>query len=159
MSGLSLDWELPDPAATASLGAAIARAFDRRPLVVYLQGDLGAGKTSLARGLLRALGHDGAVRSPTYTLMEGYSLASRRVLHLDLYRMSDPEELEYLGLREEVGDADLILVEWPEHGRGALPDADLLVELRDHAAGRLAGLRALSAAGRDLLARLAAERG
>ncbi|MCK8516117.1 tRNA (adenosine(37)-N6)-threonylcarbamoyltransferase complex ATPase subunit type 1 TsaE [Methylonatrum kenyense] len=155
MSASSLERLLPDPAATERLGADLARALGQRPIVIHLQGDLGAGKTTLARGLLRALDHAGPVRSPTYTLMEPYSLGCRRVLHLDLYRMADPEELEYLGLREEVGKANLILVEWPEQGGELLPAADLLVALRDQDEGRMASVQALTREGLNLLARLA----
>jgi tRNA threonylcarbamoyladenosine biosynthesis protein TsaE len=96
--------------------------------IVHLRGDLGAGKTTLARGILRGLGHTGAVKSPTYTLIEPYEPGGRRVYHLDLYRLGDPEELEYLGLRDLLGGEDLILVEWPERAGTALPPADL--ELR-----------------------------
>lgn len=154
MSAVSLTRLLPDTAATELLGAELAGALAGRSVVIYLQGDLGAGKTTLARGLLRALGHVGPVRSPTYTLMEPYDLRRGRALHLDLYRMADPEELEYLGLREEVGEAGLILIEWPEQGQGLLPAADLLVALRDQGSGRIAELRALSESGRAVAAQL-----
>ena len=100
--------------------------------IIHLIGDLGAGKTTLARGILRGLGHVGAVKSPTYTLIEPYEPGGRRVYHLDLYRLGDPEGLEYLGLRDILGEDALILVEWPERAGAALPPADL--ELRiDHA--------------------------
>lgn len=147
---------LADAAATEALGAALARALTGQALVVFLRGDLGAGKTTLARGLLQALGHTGAVRSPTYTLMEPYDLAIGRCLHLDLYRMVDAEELEYLGLREEVGQAALLLVEWPEQGGELLPPADLRIDLADEVGGtgRVARLRAESDLARALLHRL-----
>jgi tRNA threonylcarbamoyladenosine biosynthesis protein TsaE len=122
---------LPDPEATAALAQTLAAT---RPAnaVVHLHGDLGAGKSTLARAWLRALGVTGPVRSPTYTLVERYPLASGgEALHLDLYRIGDAGELEFLGLDD--ADARLWLVEWPEHGLGALPPADLevVLELRD----------------------------
>jgi tRNA threonylcarbamoyladenosine biosynthesis protein TsaE len=97
--------------------------------VVYLTGDLGAGKTTLARGLLRSLGVTGSVRSPTYTLVEIYELGALTALHLDLYRLSDPAELHNLGLREWARGGHLWLIEWPERGGGLLPAADLVVTL------------------------------
>jgi tRNA threonylcarbamoyladenosine biosynthesis protein TsaE len=100
--------------------------------IVHLIGDLGAGKTTLARGILRGLGHVGAVKSPTYTLIEPYEPRGRHVYHLDLYRLGDPEELEYLGLRDILGEDALILVEWPERAGVALPPADLALRI-DHA--------------------------
>lgn len=126
---------LPDAAATERAGAALADMKGLR--IVYLEGDLGAGKTTWARGLLHALGHVGNVRSPTYTLVEPYDLPGGAVLHFDLYRLADPEELEYLGVREAFGDQALWLVEWPERGRGWLPEADLRVRLEpDEPEGR-----------------------
>jgi tRNA threonylcarbamoyladenosine biosynthesis protein TsaE len=132
---LEPDIWLADSAATEALGADLARLLPT-PAIVYLQGDLGAGKTTLVRGLLRALGHVGAVKSPTYTLIEPYDLAGRRILHCDLYRLADPEELEFLGLRDELDDNHWWLVEWPECGAGWLPAATLTVVLHRDAGGR-----------------------
>lgn len=107
------------------------------PCVIYLTGDLGTGKTTLVRGLLRGLGYDGPVRSPTYTLLEPYELPTLRLYHLDLYRVADAEELEYLGLRDLLDDESLLVVEWPERGEGALPPPDLILGLAYLGEGRL----------------------
>ncbi len=110
--------------------------------VLFLQGDLGAGKTTLARGFLRAAGVTGVMRSPTYTLMEPYQAAGQRLLHLDLYRLVDAGEVEFLGLRDESPDSVIWLVEWPERGHGHLPAADLSVNLLYHEGSRVAECRA-----------------
>ncbi|HJR72063.1 MAG TPA: tRNA (adenosine(37)-N6)-threonylcarbamoyltransferase complex ATPase subunit type 1 TsaE [Luteimonas sp.] len=125
---------LADAEATEMLGRALAAT---RPgdAVVHLHGDLGAGKSTLARAMLRGLGVEGAIRSPTYTLVERYPLADgREALHLDLYRIADAGELEFLGL--DGADIGLWLIEWPERGVGALPQADLRVDLEVAQTGR-----------------------
>jgi tRNA threonylcarbamoyladenosine biosynthesis protein TsaE len=126
-----------DEAAQLAWGAALAGVLGEVGGLVCLYGDLGAGKTTLVRGLLRALGHAGPVRSPTYTLIETYETEGIRVHHLDLYRLADPEELEYLGIRDLFDDQSLVLVEWPERGRGLLPEPDLSIRIEVRGGGRL----------------------
>ena len=122
--------ELADDAATRACGAMLGGLLSPgRSWVVTLEGELGAGKTTLVRGLLGGLGHTGRVRSPTYTLIEPYRLDDRDVLHLDLYRLADPGELEYLGLEDLLTPGSIALVEWPEWGRGLLPPTDIALEL------------------------------
>jgi len=145
---------LPDPEATDALAAQLA-ARQPRPAVVYLDGDLGAGKSSLARAWLRALGVTGAIKSPTYTLVERYPLpGGGEAAHLDLYRLAGAGELEFLGLDDLAAEAALWLVEWPARGAGGLPAPDLRVRLAPEAGGRRAQLEAASAAGEAWLARL-----
>lgn len=139
---------LHDADATGVLGAVLA-ATRPATAVVHLHGDLGAGKSTLARALLRALGVTGPVRSPTYTLVERYPLATGEALHLDLYRIGDPGELDYLGLDD--ADARLWLIEWPERSGPALPAPDLRVSLALAGSGRDAQLQALSPAGKSWL--------
>ena len=139
------DFFLDNADATDALGARLAHALPPR-VVAYLHGDLGAGKSTLARALLRALGVTGTIRSPTYTLVEQYPLPSGGMaLHLDLYRIGDPGELEFLGLD---GDIRLWLVEWPQRGQGALPPADLDIELAVEGEGRRCRLQPRTATGR-----------
>ena len=111
--------QLADAAATEQLGAQLAATVT--PAVVYLIGELGAGKTTLVRGFIHALGYTGKVRSPTYTLVEPYACERCPVFHLDLYRLADAEELEWLGLRDMLAEPALLMVEWPERGNGVLP--------------------------------------
>ena len=132
---------LADEAATLALGARLARALGAAGGgVIYLHGDLGAGKTTLARGLLRAAGVEGTLRSPTYTLMEPYAAGGQSFLHLDLYRLADPAEVEQLGLRDYPVETTVWLVEWPEKGVGFLPPADVDVHLAIEGSGRVARL-------------------
>ena len=148
-----LSRSLPDEAATAALAQRVAGLLDHG-LVVYLHGPLGAGKTSFARAWLLALGVGERIKSPTYSLVEGYAAAQRPAWHLDLYRIADPAELEWLGLDALADPAALVLVEWPERGAGALPAADLHVHLDYAGSGRRAVLRAGTVRGDELLARL-----
>lgn len=144
--------------ATEALGRALAASAPERA-VVFLEGDLGAGKTTLARAFLRELGVEGAVRSPTYTLIERYAVPRGEVAHLDLYRIADPDELEFLGLDDLAADAVLWLIEWPERGGSALPRADLHVRLRVEGSGRSVTLRAGTEAGTRWLAAVASPDG
>lgn len=128
---------LADAAATESLGAMLAAWMaDRAGGIIYLHGPLGAGKTTLARGLLRALGVVGTIRSPTYTLLEPYTVDGRELLHLDLYRLASPDELAGLGLDDYPPTQCWWLVEWPERGAGWLPAPLLKVTLQPDGPGR-----------------------
>ncbi|MEE4246883.1 MAG: tRNA (adenosine(37)-N6)-threonylcarbamoyltransferase complex ATPase subunit type 1 TsaE [Kangiellaceae bacterium] len=121
--------ELADAAATERLGGQIAELLPVGSLV-FLVGELGAGKTTLVRGLLRSMGFNGSTKSPTYTLVEPYQFDNKTVYHFDLYRLADPEELEFIGIHDYLDDANaLTLIEWPEQGEGWLPDADLVIKL------------------------------
>ena len=106
--------------------------------MIYLRGDLGAGKTTLVRGYLRALGYKEAVKSPTYTLVEPYEINNFSIAHLDLYRVVDPVELEYIGIEDVLRDVSLMFIEWPEKGEGYLPTANLIIELAILGGGRVA---------------------
>ena len=124
-----LEIELTGEKQQEALGGKLARCC-APPCIIYLIGDLGTGKTTLVRGFLRGLGFRGKVKSPTYTLLEPYELADRNCYHFDLYRLADPEELEYLGMQDVLDDKAILLVEWPERGEGVLPVADLVIHLR-----------------------------
>ena len=145
---------LPDEDATLALGAAIAPHVVPG-LVVALSGELGAGKTTLVRGLLRALGHAGRVKSPTYTLVEVYEVSRLDFYHFDFYRFQDPREWIEAGFRDIFNGRNVCLIEWPERAAGLLPPADLAISLAIAGAGRVATLAAQTTAGETLLASLA----
>ncbi|MBA2779214.1 tRNA (adenosine(37)-N6)-threonylcarbamoyltransferase complex ATPase subunit type 1 TsaE [Billgrantia kenyensis] len=141
---------LDDECRQVVFGECLGKAMQGRGRL-YLEGELGAGKTTLARGILKACGHLGAVKSPTYTLVEPYELSAGRVYHFDLYRLGDPEELEFIGGRDLFSDDALCIVEWPSRGAGWLPGPDLWVTLSLCEVGREARLEALTEHGRAVL--------
>ena len=144
---------LADEAATVDVGAKIGAGLTAGN-VVFLEGELGAAKTTFTRGVLRARGHTGAVKSPTYTLCEPYDLGDTDlVCHLDLYRLSDPEELEFLGFRDYLASGAIVLIEWPSRGEGWLPNPDLKIELSETASGRVLCVSALTTSGSQVLKR------
>lgn len=147
---------LPDEGATEALAMQLAAALPpiTAGLTLLLQGDLGAGKSTFARALIRSLGHSGAVPSPTYTLVEPYDLPGGMVYHVDLYRVSSEDELRYLGWTEL--DEGFRIVEWPDRAPGIAAQADLCVELEYEEPGRRATISALSSDGQRIVAGLAA---
>lgn len=147
----SLTRDLPTEADTLAFGAALARSVPThaaRALRVALRGELGAGKTTLVRGFLREWGVRGAVRSPSYALLEWYEVDTRRALHLDLYRLLDPEEVQTLGLRDYDAPSTVWLIEWPERAAGTLSEPDLTIALEAGASSHRAVLSAGSPEGR-----------
>ena len=152
---MELDLKLPDEEATLALGGKLAAgAVEGRTL--YLRGELGAGKTTLARGLLHALGYRGRVKSPTYSLVEPYIISRLHFYHFDFYRVKNQEEWLSLGFREYFGPDSICVIEWPEHAGARLPQADLDVRLEFDGDGRRARLEAHSQRGRDWLSALSA---
>ncbi len=168
----------------AELGRRLANVF-MPGVIIYLDGDLGAGKTTLVRGMLRALGHSGAVKSPTFTVVEPYSLENNKfynyneleadfnpehnntplsdstqvIYHFDLYRLEDPEELEYLGIRDYLDGRAIALIEWPQKGYGVLPEADLIIKITHQSQGRKVELLPYTENGTIMVSKLISEQG
>lgn len=145
--------DLADEAATLAFGAQLAQTL-QPSLVIYLHGDLGAGKTTLTRGLLRGLGFSGKVKSPTYTLVEPYTISSLYLYHFDLYRFADPMEWEEAGFRDYFNPDSVCLIEWPDKAAGLLPIADMDICLTPTANGRSLTLSANTEAGKTCLTTL-----
>ncbi len=149
-----LAYLLADETDTIAMGTAISKVVKdhlKKGVVVFLNGDLGAGKTTLTRGFVRGMGHKGNVKSPTYTLVEPYELGDWNVYHFDLYRLSDPEELEYMGIRDYFEDNCCCFIEWPEKGGGLLAKADVTINIAYNAEQRNIDLIAQTDVGEALL--------
>lgn len=145
--------DLPDLGATHNLGTKLAQAITPG-LVVYLFGELGAGKTTLVREILNAMGYEGAIKSPTYTLVETYEVHNLILHHFDLYRLADPSELEFIGIRDYANGWAICMFEWPQKGMGYIPQPDLEIELQLHAHGRRARMHARTPKAQAVLASL-----
>jgi tRNA threonylcarbamoyladenosine biosynthesis protein TsaE len=156
MSSPSMHFNLADSRTTELLGAALARAFPGAAAgaVLYMQGELGAGKTTCVRSMLRTLGVTAPVRSPTYTLVDRYTLDTLDCVHIDLYRLQSAVEVEELGLRDLTGRGFLMMIEWPEKGGSAVPRADLELRLTYAGESRRAALSAATEVGTNWLANL-----
>jgi tRNA threonylcarbamoyladenosine biosynthesis protein TsaE len=141
-----MSFDLPDEAATLAMARIMGACLPSR-LIVFLEGQLGAGKTTLVRGLIQSLGYTGKVKSPTYGLVERYELPDRLIHHLDLYRLGHPEELEFMGIRDIIDEPGIVAIEWPERGQGMLPQADVSCHLEVLGQGRELQLVAASEAG------------
>lgn len=150
---VSFQQVLADENATVKAGEKLGQ-YLAGGAVIYLTGVLGAGKTTLCRGILRSFGHSGAVKSPTYTLVEPYEFGSNTVFHFDLYRLGDPEELEYMGIRDYFQARSVCLIEWPDKGEGFLPKADILAELKPQGYCRKLALTAFTERGEQIVCQL-----
>jgi tRNA threonylcarbamoyladenosine biosynthesis protein TsaE len=144
---------LADETATVEMGRRLSQAV-KKGAVLFLNGDLGAGKTTLSRGIVQGLGHNGKVKSPTYTLVEPYELEDVSIYHFDLYRLGDPEELEYMGIRDYFADQSICIVEWPEKGIGFIPTPDISIEMAYDDQQRSITITAKSARGEKMISSL-----
>ena len=147
-------FNLADESATVGFGKKLANIVKNElnhGIVVYLNGDLGAGKTTLTRGFVQGLGHKGNVKSPTYTLVEPYDLGEWQVYHFDLYRLADPEELEYMGIRDYFSANSNCFIEWPEKGTGLLANADVTINMEYNGEARQLTIIAHTPLGQTLL--------
>lgn len=144
---------LVDESATVTFGERLSQAIMgiNGGICIHLSGELGAGKTTLTRGIVMGLGHDGPVKSPTYTLVEPYQVGKWDIYHFDLYRLADPEELEYMGIRDYFTSHSIAIIEWPQRGEGVIPDADLWVTLRSVGLQREVTITSFSDKGKLLL--------
>ena len=150
---MNLELHVKDESMTELLAQQFAQQFDQA-LVFHLDGDLGAGKTAFVRAFLRAMGHEGAVRSPTYTLMENYDLKGFEFYHFDLYRLEDPEELEFIGIRDLDTSDHTFFIEWPEKGHGAIYDPDIKFFISVAGSGRVFQIAALTEKGVRLIEKM-----
>jgi len=151
----SKQFSLVDESATIAMGNQLANHVKnqlKKGIVAYLNGDLGAGKTTLTRGFVQGMGHRGNVKSPTYTIVEPYDLAGWKVYHFDLYRLADPEELEFIGIRDYFKDNCCSFIEWPEKGMGLLANADISINMVYDDEQRILILQAHTSLGEQLLA-------
>lgn len=143
-----------DESSMLALGQSLAKASLKQGPIIYLNGNLGAGKTTMVRGFLTGLGHQGKVKSPTYTLVEPYELANTHIYHFDLYRLGDPEELEYIGIRDYFDEDAIVLLEWSEKGEGMIAPADIIVDIDYDLPGRTVRFSAKSTKGAQILENL-----
>lgn len=149
----SVGFQLADEAATVAMGNKLANLIEQGA-VIYLHGDLGAGKTTLTRGIVQGFGHQGKVKSPTYTLVEPYELANTHVYHFDLYRLGDPEELEFMGIRDYFSPTAICVVEWPEKGGEFIPTPDLDITMRYVGEAREIEINSVSERGKAITEKL-----
>jgi tRNA threonylcarbamoyladenosine biosynthesis protein TsaE len=153
MSVAPFELFLADEEQMSAAGAALGMSMTQGG-VIFLQGTLGMGKTTLSRGLIRGMGHVGAVKSPTFTLIEPYEIKGQEVYHFDLYRLSDPEELEFMGIRDYFTPTSICLIEWPDKGLGVLPEADVVVQISEYQEGRNIQLQAMNERGEQIVNRM-----